>query len=1169
VQSKLGLICDRIIEAGWLAAAVFTPLYFNVYSSRVFEPDKISMLRNIVLMMTVAWFVKLIEGVLANRSASKRGTAALEHAAPGWLPALWRVPMILPIALYAFIYLFSTVVSVVPLTSFFGSYQRMQGLITQYTYIALALLILANMRSRVQLERLITFAIVTSIPVAGYGLMQAAGADPLPWAGDVQTRVASTLGNAIFVAAYLIMMVPLTLQRWMAALAARRAGTVEQAPDEPAGDPWPLVIIGSGAVFLLIFIQYTGMITGNSIDALQQAPNLALDVLMWGLVLAGALALAWAANSVVSQITPAGRRPVESDPGVPPFVMLIAPLLQILVLLGAVYIVGTRQTPDFSQWIVLPGAIFIFYALTYLYSMPKQSRQLMNTLQVVGLPVLMVVQVLVIFLTQSRGPELGLLLGLVVFGFAFLLRRRMFKAFAAVLALTVLFGAFLVVFNLPDSPIASWRDIKYIGRLGLISQIDEGTGKVRTLIWGGAWNLITSDPVRMIVGWGPESMYVAYNKFYPPDLAHWELRNATPDRSHDVFFDQAVTMGLLGLVAYLFLVGAFIWYAVRALRKAPGLNDQLLLIGLLATGVAHVGELVTGIQIAATYTYFYMAVALTVVLSYVLNGYLRQETPVPATGDATETTLNGAPALEPIGAAAGNGHEEAVAAVPARGSVAVAGAAKPNGRGAVPAGKKGYAAVGPATGPAAGRRAAGGNQPSAGGRIPPAGRSAGGARPNMRAMSRVGSYALAQPGMLVLYGVLAAVGLLIAIGLNVNLVKADMFYKQGLAYDNAQRWPNAIGPYEKAIQIAPNEDFYYLFLGRAYMEWSKRTASFQGSPPAEELLARAQSALLTAEALNPLNTDHYANLGRLYIYWGDTLAQDSKTADQAAQKYAQGIAEYEKAHNLSPGNAEIWNELALAYAKGGRTDDALAAIRGSQQMDDRYDQTPFIAAEIERSAGERYEALAQQPGVTQEISATYTLSATKEAQAAAADYVATIKLTPAQLQDSDFDKRIDFLNRHNVLPVLAAGYQEVISAAVKAKQEDPANPDEPVQARAALGYIQWKLNKTADAIAEFERAVQLQCDDFFNLQNLGMLYRDTGQDEKALNMLEAALAVADCNPNDPYAKSCDLLRASTDPNANPAKTTVCTPLTGQSDMTDTINSLRSEVQRLKQKLGRS
>ena len=198
--------------------------------------------------------------------------------------------------------------------------------------------------------------------------------------------------------------------------------------------------------------------------------------------------------------------------------------------------------------------------------------------------------------------------------------------------------------------------------------------------------------------------------------------------------------------------------------------------------------------------------------------------------------------------------------------------------------------------------------------------------------------------MLVVYGVLAIVGLLLAIGLNVNLVKADMFYKQGLAYDNAQRWPEPSAPTRKRSRSRPTRTS--TTCSWAAPIWSGRSARSpsRAAHRPEQLLARAQSALLTAESLNPLNTDHYANLGRLYIYWGDTLAQDSKTADQAAQKYAQGIAEYEKAHDLSPGNAEIWNELALAYAKGGRTDDALAAIRGSQQMDDRYDQTPFIAA---------------------------------------------------------------------------------------------------------------------------------------------------------------------------------------------------------------------------------
>ena len=432
-------------------------------------------------------------------------------------------------------------------------------------------------------------------------------------------------------------------------------------------------------------------------------------------------------------------------------------------------------------------------------------------------------------------------------------------------------------------------------------------------------------------------------------------------------------------------------------------------------------------------------------------------------------------------------------------------------------------------------------------------------------MGTVGSFAARQPGVLFGYAGLLIFGLLIAIGLNVNLVKADMFYKQGLAYDSNQQWPGAIGPYDKAIALSPNEDFYYLFLGRAYMEWSKNPKAFPGSPPATQLLAQAESELLKAQALNPRNTDHYANLARLYVWWADAMSDPNSgvpgTAQDQAQRYAAGIVQYEKAHDLSPGNASIWNELALAYAKAGRYDDAEAAIRGSQKMDSGYAQTPFIAAEIERSQAEQLTGLAQQAGVTKEMSATYTLSATQIAQTAAQDYASAVKLSPAQLQDDRFDQRISFLQAHNALPVLADAYRSVISDAIAAKQRDPKSPDEPVQARAALGYIETKLGQQADAIKQFERAVALQCDDFYNLQNLGMLYRDSGADEKALNMMQAALAVADCNPSDPYVNACAPLKAST-------QNATCTPLTGQQSAAAAVNSLRSEVQRLKQKLGR-
>ena len=51
-------IADRIIEAGWLLAVVFTPYFFNLLTSRHFEPDKAMVLRSLVLVMFAAWGAK-------------------------------------------------------------------------------------------------------------------------------------------------------------------------------------------------------------------------------------------------------------------------------------------------------------------------------------------------------------------------------------------------------------------------------------------------------------------------------------------------------------------------------------------------------------------------------------------------------------------------------------------------------------------------------------------------------------------------------------------------------------------------------------------------------------------------------------------------------------------------------------------------------------------------------------------------------------------------------------------------------------------------------------------------------------------------------------------------------------------------------------------------------
>ena len=72
-SSRLSTFCDRALEAGWLLGVTITPVFFNVYSSRVFEPDKLTTLRALAVVMAVLWLVRLMEEVLNNKKPLRSG----------------------------------------------------------------------------------------------------------------------------------------------------------------------------------------------------------------------------------------------------------------------------------------------------------------------------------------------------------------------------------------------------------------------------------------------------------------------------------------------------------------------------------------------------------------------------------------------------------------------------------------------------------------------------------------------------------------------------------------------------------------------------------------------------------------------------------------------------------------------------------------------------------------------------------------------------------------------------------------------------------------------------------------------------------------------------------------------------------------------------------------
>ncbi|MDQ6694317.1 MAG: O-antigen ligase family protein, partial [Chloroflexota bacterium] len=621
-----------------------------------------------------------------------------------------------------------------------------------------------------------------------------------------------------------------------------------------------------------------------------------------------------------------------------------------------------------------------------------------------GYALLIVIQVFCIYLTQSRGPWLGLGAALVIFAVAMWLvgRRNNVRWMARIgrgVSVTVLaISLFIAVLNIPNSPLQSLNTLPGIGRglerLSTLTRTEDGTGKVRTLIWKGATELIMSDPLRTLIGWGPEAMYVAYNPFYPPELAQVELRNATPDRSHNVEFDQMVTMGIMGLLAYYFLVGTFFFFAVMALKRARETGDQLLLIALISGMTAHFVEIQTGIQIAATWSYFYLFVGILVVFGYYMTGYLRPQAQVQVASANVEG--HNAAAGTPVVLAAAVQSATSTRAG-SRGNTAVA-TGEPGRATTEPVPARAQASRQPGTTSEARRRQA---------QINAQAQAA-------RAMS-TGSAWIANPVMLVLYAIVLVGALLTAWSVNTASVQADTIYKQGQAYDGAQRWPDSIALYQNAIALQPNQDYYYLFLGRAWLEFAKvadtekqndRTGApynSQADRDAEKLVRLKQSKVVLEKAheLNPLNTDHYANLGRLYLYWADPSGGNDPSKAQLA------VDNFEKARERTPGNAQIADELAVAYARHDAFAKAIDTLIYSQtKIDHTYARTPFLRGQLyqERAAGVKASLLANQP-LPQDGETDYGKLVIETAKA----YSETIALDPGQFVDANYKQRLDYL----------------------------------------------------------------------------------------------------------------------------------------------------------------
>jgi tetratricopeptide (TPR) repeat protein len=363
---------------------------------------------------------------------------------------------------------------------------------------------------------------------------------------------------------------------------------------------------------------------------------------------------------------------------------------------------------------------------------------------------------------------------------------------------------------------------------------------------------------------------------------------------------------------------------------------------------------------------------------------------------------------------------------------------------------------------------------------------------------------------------------------NIKTIRADVIYKQGEEWSRQQQWDLAIAHHKRALELAPKEDFYYLWAGSAYLEKSKlvpaegciitKEPSISGVLDMsiettaqlcrEDLLLAARTILLQARHVNPLNTDHSANLGRLYKNWADLSTEPEKRAERLDQS----ISYYEQASTLSPQNTIVWNELATVYLyQIGDMAKAWETIERSLGLDERFDQTHMIAGDAWLR---ETELVGQQLATKQQELAT----AEGEAKAAIEAEIALLQ----QEQDRKLEAAIASYERAleirpsltNVYTTVAGAYEQLgrIEEAIQTFENAAAANPRSADPYIGLAELYQRNNNPEAAVEAYRRAIALKPNDVNYRLTLASLLESLGRLNEALIEVQEA---ARLNPDDP------------------------------------------------------
>ncbi len=184
-----------------------------------------------------------------------------------------------------------------------------------------------------------------------------------------------------------------------------------------------------------------------------------------------------------------------------------------------------------------------------------------------------------IFSTQTRGDILGLLAGLgLLVALQGARRLRPFSwrrsiatnwGFLAIAVGAIFLSAFLLTRQAPF-----WQKVPGLTRFTTNTAI-EGDLQNRLYAWSAGMKAFKDRP---ILGYGWDNFYIAFSHYYDPRLMGNNFSETAWDKPHNVFLENLVSGGVLGLLAYLSFLAAF---AYEALRSREHIGFKAIFAGAL------------------------------------------------------------------------------------------------------------------------------------------------------------------------------------------------------------------------------------------------------------------------------------------------------------------------------------------------------------------------------------------------------------------------------------------------------------------------------------------------------------------------------------------------------------------------------------------------------------